>query len=265
MYEEVSNASSLTQLIINRKIGDDGARHLSHLLPYYSNLSILVLTSNFFGPRGGKFIATGIHQLKKLYKLSINNDRIKDGLISIVRVLPGLKNLEELFLSTGIFYEREAGDVGNALSLMSNLKNFALLGGVLESRGTERLCLGLIYLTQLKTLDLSGNSLGPGGAEIICLALQHLVQLECLKLSANNFGIQGGDHVGRLLLHLVKLEELWMNSNNLGDKGLIDMINYSENKLQILNLQDNGIGLAGAKCLLDKCKHWEHIKALDLS
>ena len=264
MYEEISNAASTTQLILSRKLGDDGARHLAHILPYYTNLSILTLTSNFFGPRGGKFIATGLHQLKKLYKLSISNDKMKESVVSIMRVLPSLRNLEEVYLSTGFFCEREAADIGNALSIMNKLKNFSLLGGVLETRGTERLCAGLIFLTQLKTLDLSGNSLGAGGAELICLTLQNLVQLECLKLSANNFGSQAGVHLAGLLGHLRRLEELWINSNALGDQGICDLLK-GECDLTCLNLQDNGIGIHGAIAVMEKCREWRNLRVVDLS
>ena len=265
MYEELAQAPSITQLIINRKLGDDGARHLSHILPYFPNLSILTLTSNCLGPRGGKFIAAGLSSLTKLYKFSINNERIRDGVVSIVRILPNLHNLEEVYLSTGSFYEREAGDIGTAISIMGKLRNFALLGGFLETRGTEKLCFGLFYLTQLKTLDLSGNSFGPGGSEVLCLTLQNLKQLECLKLSTNNFGSQSGACFGILLNGLKRIEEFWLNSNALQDRGVCDFIEKIENQLQILKFQDNEIGNVGAKAVLKKCKEWGSLKNLDLS
>jgi Leucine Rich repeat len=265
MYDEASEASTVTQLILNRKLGDDGARHISHILPFYPNLCVLSLTSNCLGPRGGKFIAAGLSYLPKLYKFSINSDRIKDGIVSLARVLPCLKNLEEVYLSTGLFYEREASDIGISLSFMSRLKNLSLLGGVLEIKGSERICQGLIFLSQINTLDLSGSSLGPGGTEVICRTLSLLKKIQCLKLSANNIGSEGGEHIGRVLKSLKALDELWLNSNSLGDQGVNQLFSYSDVQLRVLTLQDNGLTNFGAKIVLEKSKNWPDLQTLDLS
>jgi Ran GTPase-activating protein (RanGAP) involved in mRNA processing and transport len=264
-YNEFDEASTQTSMIISRKLGDEGARHLSHILPYYTNLTILTLATNFLGPRGGKFIGCSLPYLKKLYKLHINNDRVKDGLISIMRVLPCLSNLEELYLSTGVFYEREAGDIAQSLSIMPHLKNLSILGGVLEGKGAEKLSYGLVFLTSLKTLDLSGNSLGQGGAEVLSSALAGLKNLESLKLSANNFPSSAGEFIGKLVSDLENLEEFWINSNSLGDQGICEMFNQGSWDLRVFRAQDNGIGNIGAKVVFQKCCEWKRLEVVDVS
>ena len=266
-YQEIAEdqLSSQTSIVINRKLGDEGARHLSHILPYCCNLAILTLTSNFIGPRGGKFIASSLPYLKKLFKLHINNDKVKDGITSITRVLPCLSHLEELYLATGSFYEREAGDIAQALSVMPNLKNLSILGGVLEGKGTERLSYGLVFLTSLVTLDLSGNSLGQAGAEILATALAGLAKLQSLKLSANNFPSSSGEFLGKLVSDLEHLEEFWANSNSLGDQGLCEMVNQGKWDLRVFKVQDNGIGNIGAKVLFQKCCEWKRLELIDIS
>lgn len=265
LYQNIDSCNETTQLLLSRKIGDDGARYLSHILPFYVNLTVLTLTSNCIGPRGGRFIASCLPYLKKLYKIYINNDRIKDGVLSITRSLPFLPHLEELYLSTGVFYEREVGDISQSLSLIPGLKNLSILGGILETKGTEKLSQGLIFLTSLKTLDLSGNSLGQGGAEILSSALSTLHNLESLKLAANNFPSASGEFIGKLVSDLPKLEELWLNSNTLGDQGVCEMVNQGNLNLRIIHLQDNGIGNIGGKVLLQKCAEWKRVELIDLS
>lgn len=265
LYENIENCVECTQLLLSRKIGDDGARHLSHVLPFYVNLTVLTLTSNCIGPRGGRFIASCLPYLKKLYKLYINNDRVKDAVLSIARALPFLVHLEELYLSTGVFYEREVGDLALSLSLIPRLKNLSILGGILEAKGTEKLCQGLIFLTSLKTLDLSGNSIGQGGAEYLSLSLSSLKNLESLKLAANNFPSTSGECIGQLISNLPKLEELYLNSNTLGDQGVCEMVNQGMLNLKMLHLQDNGIGNIGGKVLIQKCAEWKRLELLDLS
>lgn len=265
MYLEINEAGTVTQLLLNRKLGDDGSRQLSHILPYYTNLTSLIMAQNYIGPRGGKFIGSSLSYLRKLNKLSINNDRIKEGIVSIVRVLPMIPYLSEVYLSTGMFHEREAGDIGNALSLMQNLKKLSLLGGVLETKGTERICYGLFFLVNLKQLDLSGNSLGPGGTEILCMTLMNLNELECLKLSANGMGSQGGEKIGGLIAKMENLKELWLNSNALGDQGACELMNQGGSNLQTLKLQDNSIGNIGAKVVLQKGAEWGKLYIIDLS
>lgn len=264
MYDGIQTALSTTQLKMTRKLEDEGARHFSHILPYYLNLSILTLSSKFFSPHGGKFLASGLVHLKKLYKLSINNDKIREGIVSIIRVLPNLRNLEEVYLSTGWFCEREAEDIGAALSFMGNLKDFTLIGGVLEKKGTKKLCGGIRFLTQLKTLNLSGNFFGIEGGTVLIMTLKGLLQLTSLKLSSNHLGSQAGALLKELLEELKELDELWVNSNEFGDKGACDLVD-GENFLGTLNLQDNGIGDEGAAFVIEKFRFNKRLKEVDLS
>ncbi|CAG9328123.1 unnamed protein product [Blepharisma stoltei] len=268
-YQNIlSQESQFTQqMMLNRKLGDDGARDLSQILPFFANLTTLCFNSNCIGIRGAKFLALGIGHLKKLAKLSINNDKMKEGIVAIIRVLPRLNNMLDLYLNCGTFLEKEAEDVGIALSFAPQLRNLTLIGGLLSEGGMIRISYGLECLSLLSNLDLSGNCIGSGGAKILSEVLLKLTNLRSLKLSSNMLLKEGIAEVSKVIPELPKLEELSLNSNAMEDAGAIELslgLQLVPN-LKILEIQDNEICDVGASRIGQSLQNLQALSLLNAS
>ena len=109
-------------------------------------------------------------------------------------------------------------------------------------------CLETLFLNGSLTDDADAN-----GQLILALGSGHCRRLNWLNLSRNKLGVPGGKALGKVLPHLRAPVSLHLKKVMLGDGGISALIQNLEGvcKLQILELENNGIHATGISCLAE--------------
>lgn len=175
------------------------------------------------------------------------------------------QNVEVLILQGNTFGIEAAERVGSELSSQPALRE-AHFKDLFTSRGREEVPEAMKHLlqgicrsgAQLTLLDLSDNAIGPIGAPSVIEFLQSSSSETLEKLYLNNCGLgpEGSTSISACLPKLTKLREFICGRNRLENKGALNMSRaLSElTNLEVLKLNQNGIGVEGIKSLADILK-----------
>ncbi|KAJ1847076.1 Ran GAP Rna1 [Coemansia sp. RSA 2611] len=165
------------------------------------------------------------------------------------------------------------------------------------------ICEALGSLPELVEVNLSDNAFGPLGAEAMAPFLSKQTNLQVLKLNNNGLGIQGGTTIAQALiacqaaceeqgktpaLHtlvcgrnrlengsapefakafaaLGSLREVRMPQNGIRPEGISQLVEgLANNKLRVLDLQDNTFTHVGSQALARSLAQWEALELLNI-
>ena len=167
----------------NISISDASAVHgLATLLSSVRALEELNLSSNNLVSADFQELQSPLSNLSQLKRLNLSNN--PDGIsILLEKILPSLKNLEELRLSNTHLNCDDLNAICNSLASLKSLKYLELSMNSIGSEGIRELANILKEFPLLERLDLSRSCLQDNDINVLCQGLVPLKKLKYLNLS----------------------------------------------------------------------------------
>ena len=157
---------------------------LSTLLSSVRVLEELNLSSNNLVLADFQELQSPLSNLSQLKRLNLSNN--PDGISTLLeKILPSLKNLEELRLSNTHLNCDDLNAICNSLAFLKSLKYLELSMNSIGSDGIKELAYILKEFPLLERLDLSRSCLQDGDINVLCQGLVPLKKLKYLNLSGN--------------------------------------------------------------------------------
>ena len=174
----------------NIYISDASAVHgLATLLSSVRALEELNLSSNNLVLADFQELQKPLSNLSQLKRLNLSNN--PDGISALLqRILPSLKNLEELRLSNTHLNCDDLNKICNSLASLKSLKYLELSMNAIGPDGIKELANILKEFSLLERLDLSRSCLQGNDINVLCQSLVPLKKLKYLNLSGNTIDSQ---------------------------------------------------------------------------
>ena len=207
---------------------------LSTLLSSVRVLEELNLSSNNLVLADFEELQSPLSNLSQLKRLNLSNN--PDGISTLLeKILPSLKNLEELRLSNTHLNCDDLNAICNSLAFLKSLKYLELSMNSIGSEGIRELANILKEFPLLERLDLSRSCLQDNDINVLCQGLVPLKKLKYLNLSGCTIDSQILDDAWFFPL---TLEELILSDVIHGEK-LFAKIKTLQNlkKLYLTNLK----------------------------
>lgn len=221
----LSQASNLNILnLSDNAFGPAGAKAISGLLSKAQNLETFLLNNNGLGPTGGNIIAEALLSLQE-------SNTEKKSKSNLRRIMIGRNRLEN----------GSAPSIGAALQLHGLLEKISLPQNGIRPEGIASLCRALSHCHHLRILDLQDNTFSKEGALALADSLNSWPNLKILNIGDCLLGREGSK---------VVLEALFKNENSL---------------LESINLQFNEIDEFGAALIAANLKNLTYLKELSLN
>lgn len=123
--------------------------------------------------------------------------------------------------------------------------------------------------TTLKELYLENNGLGPEGASSVALALKSNpnIHLERLRIGRNRLENKGATAFGEYFSQTNTLLEVVAFQNGIKEEGIKNFLTglLSNEKLEILKINDNTFGDSSVDALLELLNKLKNLKVIDIS
>ena len=159
-------------------------RGLAVFLSSVRELEELNLSSNNFMLRYFQQLESPLLNLLQLKRLNLSNN--PDGISALLeRILPSLKNLEELRLSNAHLNCDDLNKICKSFASLKSLKCLELGMNSIGSEGIRELANILKEFPLLERLDLSRSCLQDDDINVLCQSLGPLKKLKYLNLSGN--------------------------------------------------------------------------------
>ena len=174
----------------NTYISDASAVHgLATLLSSVRVLEELNLSSNNLVLADFQELQSPLSNLSQLKRLNLSNN--PDGISTLLeKILPSLKNLEELWLSNTHLNCDDLNAICNSLAFLKSLKYLELSMNSIRSEGIRELANILKEFPLLERLDLSRSCLQDDDINVLCQSLVPLKKLKYLNLSGYTIDCQ---------------------------------------------------------------------------
>ena len=174
----------------NISISDASAVHgLATMLSSVRVLEELNLSSNNFVLADFQELQSPLSNLSQLKRLNLSNN--PDGISTLSeKILPSLKNLEELRLSNTHLNCDDLNKICHSLAFLKSLKYLDLSMNSIRSEGIRELANILKKFPLLERLDLSRSCLQDDDINVLCQGLVPLKKLKYLNLSGNTIDSQ---------------------------------------------------------------------------
>ncbi len=256
--EGLKSCHHLTELNLgSNEIKDDGVqcvvRHLNDI-----SIEILDLSNNGVTPDGAAALTRWL-QVDKI-PLVYEKDHVPSKYVDLDQFLHQKLNCVEIEFDSGIHGKQKH-------QWCSSLVELDLSGNSIGSKGAAALAYGLKCCYKLEILNLQKNQINYDGSEVLFHGLKDCSSLKSLKLD-NNSLLRLGEpfHVFGISVHL---QELTLSENNIKKlseheaKILLQGLS-SCSDLKILNLDNNPIGLHGARALGEAIKSLTKLEQLGI-
>ncbi|XP_066283294.1 NLR family CARD domain-containing protein 4-like [Branchiostoma lanceolatum] len=192
-------------LVMNRKLGNDGIKVLHVKLSSVPHLTILRLSHVDMTTVGMSTLAPSMGCLMKLTELDVSHNEIGDA---------GLESLTTV------------------LQYFTEMRVLLIAGIGISTKGMRTLVPALCLLTKLSTLDISENDIGDAGLECLADKFQghkgvdplYLKDMKVLKLVEIGIGNSGISALAKVLAHLVNFQVLDVSNNDIGDSGIFSLV-----------------------------------------
>lgn len=170
------------------KLGEDGALHLTKVLPYYPNLRSLRLWKTKLGIEGAKLLGGVLLKLPQLEVLSLEDNELRtEGVSYIAQGMQALPKLSELYLHVNKMGHEGIVALRKPLEDKTNLKALTVDENLIGKPGLMDLLAALSKsMSTLILLGLSFNQLGDDGVRELLPYLPHMHSLKRLTVSGNN-------------------------------------------------------------------------------
>lgn len=243
--------------ISNNKSRTNNIHTMCEGLLHFSKLNKFELRSNHFEPIENEKIFNTLSKLTSLqildlYENNIDNKYNKStdkGAERLSNTLLFLTNLTELNIGMnciGFVNLEGIEEIAKVLPNLKSLLHLDISSNYFEGEGCKIIMKGILHLTQLKRLDISSNYIRSGIKSLIQI-LPNLKYLSYLNISNNSLNLEGFDIFIKGIPYLINLKILDISSNYIGNTKiyylyLIDVL-YNNCKLLIdLDLSNNDIG-----------------------
>ncbi|KJE97167.1 hypothetical protein CAOG_010090 [Capsaspora owczarzaki ATCC 30864] len=188
LYDTVKNASGQLSLL-NRQIGEVGARAIAETLKVNKTLKYLDLDNNLIGDAGAQSIAEALKVNTTLKALSLAKNQIGDvGANAIAEALKVNKTLTWLDLGKSRIGNAGAQAIAEALKMNAMVTEIGLKQNQIGNVGANAIAEALKVNKTLTWLDLGKSRIGNAGAQAIAEALK--VNTTLIVLLQSDVGAQ---------------------------------------------------------------------------
>ena len=239
------NDSTLQELYLHKKIGDEGVAALAGALVGNITLQMLSLDLNQIGDDGVVALARSLKVNTTLQVLSLDLNQIgDDGVVALARMFNGNTKLEKLNLVCSKIGDKGVGALARSLKVNTTLQMLNLDNNLIGDEGMAVLARSLEVNTTLQMLNLARNQIGDVGVTALARSLEGNATLQRLNLARNQIGDVGVTALARSLEGNATLQRLNLARNQIGDVGVTALARSLEGNatLQRLNLFENEIG-----------------------
>ena len=200
--------------LANTDICGPAVEGLAIFLFSVNELEELDLSSNNLVLEDLRHLQAPLSNLTQLKKLNLSNN--PDGItVTLQEVLPSLKHLEELKLSSIHLNGDDSKEFFESLKLLKILKYLDLSMNTFGANGTKALANILKEFPLLEGLDMSKSSMKEDETALLCGGLVSLNKLKYLNLSGNKFDAEVLDNA---LFLPSTLEEVFFSDIIHGEK-----------------------------------------------
>ncbi|KJE97164.1 hypothetical protein CAOG_010088 [Capsaspora owczarzaki ATCC 30864] len=213
LYDTVKNASGQLSLL-NRQIGEVGARAIAETLKVNKTLKYLDLDNNLIGDAGAQSIAEALKVNTTLKALSLAKNQIGDvGANAIAEALKVNKTLTWLDLGKSRIGNAGAQAIAEALKMNAMVTEIGLKQNQIGNAGAHAIAEALKVNTGLIVLYLNENEIGNAGAQAIAEALKVNSTLYGLFLEDNQIGDAGAQAIAEAFKVNPKLRDIFLKRN----------------------------------------------------
>ena len=182
----------------------DLAENLHHL----PQLTQLNLSDVAMGDKECRLLAESLNFVRKLQVLNLSSNPLVLGISELVKHLPCVPHLTELYLKETQMGEMECTAFARCLSSISKLKSLHLSSNPL-GQGIIELAKHLSSVPHLTGLHLADTQMGEKEVTAVVHALKDLPELKWLNLSHNPLG-RGVSELTQHLSSIPQLRVLWL-------------------------------------------------------
>ena len=213
-----SNDSTLQELYLHKKIGDEGVAALAGALVGNITLQMLSLDLNQIGDDGVVALARSLKVNTTLQVLSLDLNQIgDDGVVALARMFNGYTKLEKLNLVCNKIGDKGVGALARSLEVNTTLQRLNLDNNLIGDEGMAVLARSLEVNTTLQMLNLARNQIGDKGLKVLACSLEINTTLQMLNLARNQIGDVGVTALARSLEGNATLQRLNLFENEIGD------------------------------------------------
>ena len=213
-----SNDSTLQELYLHKKIGDEGVAALAGALVGNITLQMLSLDFNQIGDDGVVALARSLKVNTALQVLSLDLNQIgDDGVVALGRMFNGNTKLEKLNLVCNKIGDTGVGALARSLKVNTTLQMLNLDNNLIGDEGMAVLARSLEVNTTLQMLNLARNQIGDKGVTVLACSLEINTTLQMLNLARNQIGDVGVTALARSLEGNATLQRLNLFENEIGD------------------------------------------------
>ena len=213
-----SKDSTLQELYLQKKIGDEGVAALAGALVGNNTLQMLSLDLNQIGDDGVVALARSLKVNTTLQVLSLDLNQIgDDGVVALARMFNGNTKLEKLNLVCNKIGDKGVGALARSLKVNTTLQMLNLDNNLIGDEGMAVLARSLEVNTTLQMLNLARNQIGDVGVTALARSLEGNATLQRLNLARNQIGDVGVTALARSLEGNATLQRLNLFENEIGD------------------------------------------------